>query len=271
MSIDRLCAYYGFSKMPFRKDLAPSALFRSTAHAEAVARLTWCIGEGGLAVVTGEVGSGKTVALRATAAGLEPSRHQVVYCPNPVIGGRGILAAIVTALGGVPRFHRSALVPQAAEALGAAEAERGRRVVVAIDEAHLLADDQLEDVRMLTSAELDSKSPAVLVLIGQPVLRRRLAQTTMAALDQRVSLRVQLEGMDPQETKGYLRHHLELCGRSDPLFSDDAIDVVHRASRGLPRALNNLAVQGLVAAFMKDQAIVDERAAKTAVVEVAGE
>ena len=120
MTIDRLCSYYGFTKMPFGRDLAPGALFRSAAHAEAVARLTWCVAERGLATLCGEVGSGKTVALRATVAALEPSRHQVIYCPNPIVGGRGILSLIVSALGAKPRFHRAGLVPQAAEALATA-------------------------------------------------------------------------------------------------------------------------------------------------------
>src|ERR1700728_5377894 len=133
MSIDRLCSYYGFTKMPFGRDLAPGALCPSGAHAEAVARVTWCVPERGLATLTGEVGSGKTVALRATVVGLEPSRHQVIYCANPIVGGRGILALIVSALGAKPRFHRGGLVPQAAEALATAEAERGRQVLIAID------------------------------------------------------------------------------------------------------------------------------------------
>lgn len=79
MSIDRLCDYWGFTRLPFGRGLAPAALFRSAAHAEAVARLTWLIEERGVGVLTGEVGAGKTVAARATVASLEPSRHQVVY------------------------------------------------------------------------------------------------------------------------------------------------------------------------------------------------
>ena len=271
MSLDRLCSFYGFTKMPFGRDLAPGALFRSTAHAEAVARLSWCVAERGLATLVGEVGAGKTVALRATVAALEPSRHQVIYCPNPIVGGRGILSLVVAALGGKPRFHRAALVPQAADALAAAEAERGRRVLIAIDESHLLDHDQLEDVRMMTNQELDCRSPACVVLIGQPTLRRRLAQTTMAALDQRITLRVHIEGMDLAETLAYVRHHVGHVGRADPLFSDDAVAVIHHASRGLPRAVNNLAIQALVATFAADKAIVDEAAAKMAVVEVNGE
>ena len=271
MSVDRLCNYYGFTKMPFGRDLASGALFRSGTHAEAVARLSWCVAERGLATLVGEVGAGKTVALRATAAGLDPSRHQVIYCSNPVVGGRGILSLVVAALGAKPRFHRAALVPQAADALALAEAERGRRVLIAIDESHLLDHDQLEDVRMLTSQDLDSRSPAAVILIGQPTLRRRLAQTTMAALDQRITLRVHIDGMDLAETLAYVRHHTGQAGRSDPLFSDDAVAVIHHASRGLPRAVNNLAIQALVATFAADKAIVDEAAAKMAVVEVNGE
>jgi len=79
MSVDRLCAYYGFSRVPFGRDIPPSALFRSSAHQEAVARLTWLIDERGFGILTGEVGAGKSVAVRATTATLDPSRHQVIY------------------------------------------------------------------------------------------------------------------------------------------------------------------------------------------------
>jgi type II secretory pathway predicted ATPase ExeA len=271
MSVHQLCSYYGFTRMPFGRDLAPGQLFRSGAHAEAVARLSWCVAERGLGILTGEVGCGKTVAARATVTELDSSRTQVIYCPNPTVGGRGILSLVVTALGGNPRFHRAALVPQAAEALACAEDERGRRVLLIIDEGHLLDPNQLEDLRMITTAQMDSHAPACLILIGQPTLRRRLHQGTMAALNQRITLRVHMEGMDLSETLAYVRHHLSLVGRSDPLFSDDAVAVIAHAGRGLPRSVNNLAFQALVATFAADKAIVDQAAAKMAVVEVSGE
>ncbi len=271
MSVDRLCVYYGFTGVPFGRDLPPATLFRSAAHQEAVARLTWLIDERGLGILTGEVGAGKTVAVRATTAALEPSRFQVVYFPNPTAGSIGLLTTLVAALGGNPYFHRFKLVPQAAEALASAEAERGRRVVLIVDEAHLMAPQHLEDLRMLLSTDMDSRSAAAMLLIGQPTLRRRLRQAAYAALDRRVALRVHLDGMTLQETVAYLRHHLELAGRKDTLFSDDAIAVIQQASKGLPRAVNNLAIQALVATFAANKSIVDETAAKMAVVEVIGE
>lgn len=271
MSVDRLCAYYGFTRVPFGRDLPPASLFRSAAHQEAVARLAWLIDERGLGILTGEVGAGKTVAARATAAALEPSRHQVVYFPNPTAGSVGLLSMLVSAMGGNPYFHRFMLLPQAAEALATAETERGRRVVLIVDEAHLMAPHHLEDLRMLLSADMDSRSAAAMLLIGQPTLRRRLRQGIFAALDQRVALRVHLDGMNLEETGSYIRHHLSLAGRTDTLFSDDAVAVLQQAAKGLPRAINNLAIQALVATFAANKSIVDEAAAKMAVVEVIGE
>jgi type II secretory pathway predicted ATPase ExeA len=267
MSIDLLQAHYGFTRTPFGRDLAPGMLHRSAGHSEATARITWCIGEKALGVITGEVGSGKTVATRAATAGLDASRHTVIYLGNPAVGARGLYAAIVTALGGVPRFHKASLIPQAADALAAEEAEKGKRVVVVVDEAHLLSAEQLEELRLLTNADMDSHSAFACLLIGQPTLRRRIKLGTFAALDQRIALRFAMPPMTDIETAGYIAHHLALAGRTDTMFSDDAIALIHQVARGLPRAVNNLAVQALVAAYAERKNIVDETSARAAVTE----
>lgn len=133
MSISRLRSHWGFTRMPFGKDLAPSMLHRHPGHAEAVARICWCIDEAAIGIVTGEVGAGKTVAVRAAVADLDSSRHSVIYLGNPAIGSRGLYTTIVSHLGQVPRFHRCSLIPQAQEALAAEVVERGRRVVLVVD------------------------------------------------------------------------------------------------------------------------------------------
>lgn len=271
MSIERLRAHYGFGRMPFGRDLAPGMLHSTRAHAEAVARVGWCIEEHALGVVTGEVGAGKTVAVRAAVAALDDSRHTTIYLGCPAVGARGLYTGIVTALGGVPRFHRCDLIPQAQDALAAEADERGRQVIVVLDEAHLLAADQLEELRMLTNADMDSRSPMACLLVGQPTLRRRIKLGTFAALDQRIALRYAMPGMDHTETGTYITHHLKLAGRSDTLFSDDAVALIHQVSRGLPRAVNNLAVQALVAAYATNKNIVDESSARAAVTEVTAE
>jgi type II secretory pathway predicted ATPase ExeA len=271
MSIDRLRAHWAFSRMPFSKDLAPSMLASTGAHNQAVARIGWCVDEQALGVVTGEVGAGKTVAARAALAGLDGSRHTIIYIGNPAVGARGIYTAIITALGGTPRFHKASLIPRAQQALATERDERGKRVVVAFDEAHLLDHDQLEELRLLLNSEMDSRSPFACLLIGQPTLRRRIKLGTFAALDQRIALRYAMPGMTLEETSHYISHHLGIAGRSDTLFGDDAIALIHQVSRGLPRAVNNLAVQSLIAAYASKRNIVDESSARAAITEVTAE
>jgi type II secretory pathway predicted ATPase ExeA len=271
VSIGKLAGFYGFSKMPFGRNLAPGMLHRHAAHGEAAARITWTMTEKALGVITGEVGVGKTVAARAALAALDPARHLTIYIGNPVVGTRGICHAIVTALGGSPRFHTAMLIPQAGDALATEHAERGRIPVLVIDEAHMLDTSQLEGIRMLTNHDMDSASPFAALLIGQPTLRRRLKLGQLAALDQRIAVRYHMTGMTQPETTSYLRHHLALAGRSDTLFSDDAISLIHQTSRGYPRAVNNLAIQSLLAAFAAGKAIVDESSARAAVTEVTTE
>jgi type II secretory pathway predicted ATPase ExeA len=124
---------------------------------------------------------------------------------------------------------------------------------------------------MLTNHDMDRTSPFACLLIGQPTLRRRIKLGVLAALDQRIAVRYHMTGMTLEETAGYLRHHLALAGRSDTLFSDDAVALIHTTSRGYPRAVNNLAVQALLAAFTANKTIVDESSARTAVTEVTTE
>jgi type II secretory pathway predicted ATPase ExeA len=102
VSVQRLQSHWGFTRMPFGRNLAPSMLHRHGGHAEAVARIAWCIDQHALGVITGEVGAGKTVAVRAATAALDTSRHVVIYLPNPSVGVRGMLHHIVAALGKCP-------------------------------------------------------------------------------------------------------------------------------------------------------------------------
>jgi type II secretory pathway predicted ATPase ExeA len=118
---------------------------------------------------------------------------------------------------------------------------------------------------------MDQTAPFCLLLLGQPTLRRKLRNGTFTALDQRIAVRYAISGLDLKETQSYVQHHLALAGRSDTLFSDDAIGLIHNTSRGLPRLINNLAVAALIAAFAAKKAIVDESSARAAVAEMSAE
>lgn len=129
----------------------------------------------------GDTGAGKTVAVPAAVASLDRTKFTLVYLSNPSGGCRGMYVAIATALGATPPFHKAEAINQAAALLAAEEHERHRRVIFVIDEAHLLSPEQLEELRLLSNAELDSTSPFAGILLGQPTLATRLRQGIFAA------------------------------------------------------------------------------------------
>jgi type II secretory pathway predicted ATPase ExeA len=174
----------------------------------------------------------------------------------------------VRALGAEPRYLKAELMAQAGDLLAAETDERHRRVVLVVDEAHLMQPDQLEEIRLLTNSELDSASPFAGILLGQPTLSRQLRTGIFAALDQRIATRFTIKPMDLGESAAYLRHHLTLAGRDDPLFADDAIARLHRTANGLPRALNNAATAALIAAAADGNELVDDACAKKAAAEL---
>ena len=257
--------YYGFSHTPFAKNLAPGQVFAHPGHLEAAARIRWLIDEQAIGLITGEVGSGKSLAARCAVADLEASKHTIIYIGNPAVGARGIHQQLAHALGVAPRFHRGALITQTAELLARERDERDKQVVLIIDDAHLLDADQLEQVRLLSNDQMDSASLLAVVLLGQPTLRRVIRRGSYAALDQRIAVRYQLAPLDAAQAGDYLRHHLQIAGRADPLFADDAIAAITHAARGLPRQIGNLALAALIAAAARNNRLVDHDAALAAI------
>ncbi len=195
MSIERLQSHYGFTRMPFGKDLAPGMLHAHRAHSEAVARISWCITEQAIGVISGECGAGKTVAARAAVAALDSSRHTILYLGTPGVGLRGIYTTIITGLGESARFHHAALIPQAQDLLAAESSERGKQVLLICDEAHLLDGECLEGIRCLGNMGMDQSAPFCLLLLGQPTLAHRLRRGAFTALDQRVGMRYTIGGL----------------------------------------------------------------------------
>jgi type II secretory pathway predicted ATPase ExeA len=258
--IDTVTARFGLTRMPFGRDLPPSRLHRHADCAEAAARIAWAVSARTIGVITGEVGTGKTAAVRAAVNG--------IHVGNPATGVRGILAAAVTALGGRPVHGTAALAVQAWNVLAGEVAERGRTPVLVIDEAHLLGHEQLESIRMLTNHDMDSSTPFATILVGQPTLRHNIKLGVLAALDQRITVRYQMKGMTPEETASYVRHHLEEAGRTADLFTDDAVAQIHQAARGKPRTVNNICVAALIATAVGGKNLVDHAAARAAIAEV---
>ena len=175
----------------------PRQLHRHHGHDEAVARITWCMDQRALGVLTGEVGAGKTVAVRAASAALDPSRHALIYLPNPSIGARGITPH-VTALGGAPRLpHAPPSCPKPPTRSPRAGRTRphphpGHRRSPPARPPPTRGHPHADQLRPRLPV------PIRRLLIGQPTLRRRLKLGVLAALDQRIAVRYAMRRHDPR-------------------------------------------------------------------------
>ena len=263
--VDTLQNHWGLSRVPFGPNIPVDQLVPTKGHGEAVARCCWAISQCQICVIAGEVGAGKTAAARAAIAGIEPARHVTIYIPDPTIGLKGIHTTIVTTLGGQPNHSNATLAIQAGHLLAGERDERGRTPVLIIDEAHLLSNQDLEGLRLLTNTAMDTGADFALILLGQPTLRRRLKLGVLSALDQRVTTRYTIQGMTRDETGNYIKTHLAWAGRTDTLFADDAIAEIWQSARGYPRAVNTLATTAMLAAYTDHKAIIDRTSAEKAI------
>jgi general secretion pathway protein A len=238
--------YWGLREKPFRKTPDPRYLFLNESYEEALERLQFAVEEMELALLTGEVGSGKTLLTRALVDRLG-ERYEVGMILNPRLSPRQFLRATAVEIGvPAPRFHATDLLDQVRERLLEID-EQKRAALLVIDEAHLIpGKPTFEEIRLLTNFQLDDRNLVAIVLVGQPELRERLRHRAYRALTQRIGVSFNLVPLGPADTRSYVSHRLTVAGASRPIFTEEAIDRLHAASGGIPRVINHLATQALV-------------------------
>jgi general secretion pathway protein A len=261
--------YYGFTRPPFSRTIATAELFPTAAQKELSARLLYLVRERGVGLVTGEIGSGKSTAVRAFATSLDSNRFRVVYLANPTTGMTGLYRDLLISLGYEPPFSKPRLVARIRTALGDLSTAKHCTPVVVLDEAHLLTQSMLEQLRLLFSDQMDSQSLATLILVGHPDLRRTLHLSVHEALSQRLAVRYHLGPLDLQETIGYVKHQVRIAGyMTGPLFADDAMQRVFEYTKGIPRRINQVCTTALMAGLIDQQTILDESTIRKAIAEL---
>lgn len=252
--------FYGFSTMPFSRGLATSKLYVSSGQEELKARLAYLVRERGIGLITGEIGSGKSTALRAFVDSLDPTRYSVVYTANPLIGVTGFYREVLTQLGEPVPLFRQQMVLAIRRAFDTLSNDRKRSPVVIVDEAHLVSQRMLEELRLLLNSRMDSQAAATLVLVGHTELRRTLRLSIHEALWQRTSVRYHLRPLDLTETGAYIRHQVEVSGyRGQALFSDGFVAKAYDYTKGIPRQINLVCTHALMAGCAEQKAVLDEQ------------
>ena len=265
-------SYFGLSDNPFAITPDPRFLFLSARHTEALAHLLYGVTEsGGFIQLTGEVGTGKTTLVRTLLEKL-PDNVDAALIINPRVSLLEFVRSICRELGidwkpaQTPQDLIDALNAQLLKAH-----EKGRRVVLIVDEAQGLSAEVLEQVRLLTNLETRQQKLLQIILVGQPELRELLARTELRQLAQRITGRYHLMPLSGGETRAYVNHRLTVSGAMAPIFTGSAVRVLQRITGGIPRLINIICDRALLGAYTHELRQVDAGMVRRAAREVLGE
>jgi type II secretory pathway predicted ATPase ExeA len=251
---DSLLRHFRLKTNPFSRDAPKDAVLKHQGFVEALERLRLTVEVEATAMLVSEPGCGKSLLLGELASGWQHNGLVVHYFAHATVGPFGLINVLARKAGIAPRRSRA----ETAHVLSDSLLQDERKHVLILDEVHIMPDDTLEDVRLLSIADFDRKSPFVLVLAGHPALDDRLVEPVHHALDQRITTIARLAPLSLDETRGYMKQRVDAAGaRGQPLFDDDAVTAVFDVTGGVPRRINRIATSAMIVAASRKRHVVN--------------
>jgi len=248
--------HHGLKGPAFSKSIPAKCLLVYEQLKELTDELDCLLEDGGIGVISGEMGMGKTTSLRLYFENLGDRACQLCYqgaSRHPT----ALLEGVLESLGVAPVRLRAGLLRQISQRVERMYQEQRKKTLLVLDEAHLLEDSLLEDLRLLTNYEMDTQDPLVLVLVGHPSLRLRLQRPVHQALWDRVRMSYRLAGLSSEETSSYIDCHLKHAGGKPAIFSADARQAIFELSQGIPRRINWLGLTCLKKSTQRKLSTID--------------
>lgn len=254
-------SYFGLEEKPFSIAPNPDYLFMSDRHREALNHLTYGLGDtGGFVLLTGEVGTGKTTISRCLMDNL-PKNTQAAFILNPTLSSQELLATLCDEL--KIRYRKTGatlktLTDKIQQKLLKNHSEDINTLLI-IDEAQHLEPEVLEQLRLLTNLETNTKKLLQVILIGQPELQQLLQRRDLRQLAQRITARYHLLPLNKQEVEQYIKHRLSVAKCFRNIFDKSAVAAIHSTCKGIPRLMNLLAERALINAYNSNNAVINRK------------
>jgi len=260
--------HYGLVKNPFELTPDPEAVFMSEVHQEALAVLQYGVkSRKSVLVLTGDVGTGKTTLLQVLVHNLEMGVH---FCliNNPTLTRNEFFTLLAAQYGLDWEDNKGRFLTVFSNFLEECT-RRNERVLLIVDEAHVLPPDLLEEVRLLSNQDVLGQNVLSIFLVGQPELNQRMADDRFLPLRQRISIRFHLQPFSEEETVQYILFRLRHAGAKNlGLFTREAMRLIHEASKGTPRLINIVCDHALLTGFAENKPVIDEQVIRECVEEL---
>jgi len=250
--------YFGFTRDPFARNVPSQELFISKDVEHLKKRLNFFLSDGGIFLLTGSIGAGKTCILKSFADSINPAAYQVIYMSGSFDSKKDFYRTLLMLCGITPSFFAGDSRNMVRKYLIDMRVMKKQTPIIILDESQNFPTFILEEIRLLTNFDFDSMSPALFILSGHRLLKQRIALHENEALRQRLSLLFHLEGFSLEETCAYISHRLEKSGSSSRIFSDSVISKIHEESMGIPRLINKICKALLLAAVISEKKTIDE-------------
>ena len=255
--------YWKFEKPPFANVPSKFLFYRSPQHAEAFSRLLYVIEHRkGVAMLTGEVGCGKTTVTKVLMNQLDREKYQLQMLFNPALTPNELIKAILINFGDRSENGSKPVLLDRLRSRLVRNSEQGISTVLAIDEAHVIGKQEtLDEIRMLLNLQANDQFLISLILLGQPPLLKRISE--LQPLKERISVKFHLEPLDYHNTQRYIIYRLKSVGAMRGMFSKESIPPIYNYSGGIPLRINNVCDRALLIGYMRkasmiNSAIVDE-------------
>lgn len=255
-------SFYGMRNTPFSRDTPPQELYRSFMLDEMLERLEYAAERQLFVVVTGDCGTGKTTTIRRFTATLDAAKYKLLYLSDSKLTPRHFYKGMLEQLGCESKFYRGDAKRQLHREIELMRGIHRLQPVVVVDEAHLLDREMLEEVRFLLNFRMDAQSPMALILVGQSELWDRLRLQAYTAIRQRIDLQCKLPHYDRAQSGEYIKRQLSFAGSEHDIFSDGAIDEIHRFSSGSARLINKACTHSLIYGAQNKRRIIDDHMVK---------
>lgn len=265
-SIPDFMLFYDMKQVPFTQQITTDALFQSAMFKDVMGRLRFAVSQNKFTVLTGPVGIGKSTVLRAFNESLDHDVYRVIYISESSLTPRWLYSVPLRQLEITPRFYTNDCKRQFHEYLLKETKINNKKVVLIIDEAHLMNQDHcqqtLEEIRFLLNTDYDSRNPLTLILCGQNELWGLLGKEKSRAITQRIDVIAKLSPMDVPDISRYINAHIKYSGASTELFSAEAVEAVALACGGIPRIINKICTHALIYAANKAMKVVNAEVVK---------